>query len=477
MTTQKPKLHVVPPPANGRVPPNDLDAEGALLGAIMLTGGLDRVADRLSAEHFYADANGKIYATARELWAEGKPVDLVTVAGILRDRGLLERVGGAGYLATLVDCTPAVEHLESYADRVVEKARVRQLIATCQRLAAEGYGDVGDCQAWLDSAEQAVYDVARVANANSLTLAGTALGEALAKVSAAMAEGRKIVGAHTGFDRLDAMLAGLRAGSLHVLAGRPGMGKSALAANVAVNVAHSGLGLDKSDRPRPAGVAFFSLEMTKDELVERMVCSEARTSVERFRQGDIDGDMAKLDEASSFIRNLPLWLDDKSSLKPIELRAKVRRIAAESERMGYPLRLVVVDYVHLMDGSDLVRDGGNLNQEIGEITGALKQLAKDMGIAVLALSQLSREVEKRADKRPQLSDLRESGNLEQDADAVWFVYRDEYYKPETAANGIAEIIIAKHRQGRTGKVLLRWSGYCTRFDTLASADYPEIEDE
>lgn len=459
----RPHLRSVPNPAAGLPPPNDLDAEASVLGAIMLDSALDKVADRLSAEDFYATANGKIFAAAKQLWSVGKPTDVVTVKGVLADWGELDRVGGVGYLAQLIDTTPHVSNVEAYADRVLEKARVRRMIAACQHVAAEGYSDVGEVSEWLCNAEQRICDVTKLADVRAMVHAQQAMKATFERISKAVHEGRRLLGTPSGFDRLDKAMGGLTEGSLTILAARPGMGKSALALNIALNAAAAGF-----------GVGFFSLEMTNDELVARMACSESRSSLKAFREGNVHpNDWPKLAEAAQFVSALPLWLDESSGVRPVELRAKVRRLASECQRLGKPLKLVIVDYVHLMDGSDLVGENATRDREIGKLTAGLKQLAKEAGVAVIALSQLSRALESRKDKRPQLSDLRESGNLEQDADAVLFIYRDDYYDSDSDTPGLAELILAKQRNGPTCRVFARWTGSYCRFDNLADHEHPE----
>ncbi|EYF01877.1 replicative DNA helicase [Chondromyces apiculatus] len=449
----------------GRVPPHDLQAEAAVLSAILLDGAaLDRVLEILKPEHFYSDANGRIYEAAQELAQAGTPIDVVTVSSWLRDRERLQQIGGAGYLAMLADATPAVTHVAAHANVVREKWRLRQVIATCQRVAAEGYGDVGDVKAFVDGAEQSLYELARAAKRSSTQTVATALQTAFDKIVAAAERGDVITGVATGFRKFDALTAGQHDGELTVVAARPGMGKTSFVLNLAVNVASPEEG---SKRPAQ-GVAVFSLEMPGDQLAQRMVCSEGRVDVARARQGLLQPpDWRRLTEAATYLSALPLWIDDDPSLGLLELRAKVRRIQAEynrpptAEDPGRRLALVVVDYLQLM----VARAGAaNREQEISEISRGLKRLAKELGVPVIALSQLSRAVESRADKRPLLSDLRESGAIEQDADTVVFIYRDEYYNAETTtAQGIAELIVAKQRNGPTGRLLLRFAASCTRF--------------
>ncbi|WP_437315074.1 replicative DNA helicase [Sorangium sp. So ce296] len=490
---QRPQ-RIEPPIVAGRVPPHDLDAEAAVLSAILLhRDALDRVLEILKADHFYSEANSRIYEAAQELASGGTPIDIVSVASWLRDRERLAQVGGAAYLAQLADATPAVAHVGAHARVVYEKWRVRQLIATCQRVAAEGYGDVGVVQEFIDGAEQAVYQLARTPQGTSTQPIAQVLKAAFEQITAAAERGDRITGISTGFEKLDAKTAGLHDGDLSIVAARPGMGKTSFVLNLAVNVASprtvSSPGPDQAghgiERHEPGfGAAVFSLEMPREQLATRMVCSEGRVDVGKLRQGFLQpDDWRRLTEAASFLSTLPIWIDDTPAISLLELRAKVRRIQAEYDRppsdgnSGRRVGLVVIDYLQLMKGRDGV---SSREQEISEISRGLKQLAKELKVAVIALSQLNRAVETRTtkDKRPQLSDLRESGAIEQDADNIIFIYRDEYYNPETTNHkGIAELIVAKQRNGPTGKVLTRFTSSCTRFDNLAPGDYPDMVDD
>lgn len=479
----------------GRVPPHDLDAEAAVLSAILLSrDALDRVLEILKPEHFYSEANGRIYLAAQELAARGTPIDIVSVNAWLRDREWLPHIGGPSYLAQLADATPAVGHVAAHANVVYEKWRVRQLIATCQRVAAEGYGDVGVVQEFIDGAEQSIYELARTAQTTAVQPIAMVLKAAFEQITAAAERGDRITGISTGFEKLDGKTAGLHDGDLMIVAARPGMGKTSLVMNVAVNVAsprtvtlpgpgEQGHGIERHESGY--GVCVFSLEMPREQLATRMVCSEGRVDLGRLRQGFLQPeDWRHLTEAASYLSTLPIWIDDTPALGILELRAKVRRIQAEYNRPATPtsaerrVGMVVIDYLQLMKGRDGV---SSREQEISEISRGLKQLAKELRVPVVALSQLNRAVETRTtkDKRPQLSDLRESGAIEQDADTIIFIYRDDYYNPETTnAKGIAELIVAKQRNGPTGKVMVRFASSCTRFDNLAAGEYPEMmEDE
>lgn len=470
---------LVPRTINGRVPPHDLDAEAAVLSAILLErDALDKVLETLKPEHFYSEANQRIYEAAQALALVGDPIDITTIATWLRNREWIKQVGGASYLAQLVDATPAVAHVSAHATAIYEKWRLRQLIATCQRVAAEGYGDVGVVQEFIDSAEQSIYELARTAQTRSVQPIATVLKSTFEQIVAAAERGDRITGIPTGFEKLDEKTAGLHDGDLMIVAARPGMGKTAWVMNAAVNVAshHSG-------GRKGYGVCVFSLEMPREQLVSRMVCSEGRVDLGKLRQGFLQPeDWRRLTEASAYLNTIPIWIDDTPAIGVLEIRAKVRRIQAEYNRAATPqtaerrVGLVIVDYLQLMKG----RDGVNSReQEISEISRGLKQLAKELRVPVIALSQLNRAVETRTtkDKRPQLSDLRESGAIEQDADTIIFIYRDEYYNPQSNKKGIAELIIAKQRNGPTGKVYTRFAASCTRFDNLEMSAYPDMEED
>lgn len=474
----------------GRVPPHDLDAEACVLSAIMLEkDALDHVVDILKPQHFYSDANKAIMEAALALTEDGTPVDIQTVASWLRSRERIGKVGGPGYLVQLVDATPSVANVSAYAMIVFELWRLRQLIGRCQRIAAEGYGDVGTIQDFIDQAEHQIYMLARVKNDASSVTIKTAITEVFQQITDAAARGSRITGTPTGYERLDAKTAGLHKGDLTIVAARPGMGKTAFVLNLAVNVAspreESIKGSDGTlvRQVVPGfGVAVFSLEMPREQLASRMVCTEGGVDLGMVRQGMIDVPAwRRLTDAANKLSKLPIWVDDTPALSILELRAKARRIQAEYKRQsvqGQPeteVGLIIVDYLQLMRGSETAN---GREQEISEISRGLKQLAKELKVPVIALSQLNRAVEQRQDKRPGLADLRESGAIEQDADMILFIYRDEYYNPKSDRKGIAEIIIGKQRNGPTGKILVRFTDSYTRFSNLAPADYDvAAEDE
>jgi replicative DNA helicase len=472
-------------PTAGRIPPHDLDAEAAVLSAVMLTReAFDRVVEFLRAEHFYSGANQRVFEAVLDLSGDSRPVDVVTVSSWLRDKGLLAQIGGTAYLAQLTDAIPTVAHVEAHARLVREKWRLRRVIATCQDFAAVGYGDCGEIQEFIDQAEQAIFDLAHQSETSSVTTLKQAIVGAFGILSEAAKRGGGITGLATGFPDLDRMTAGLHPGDLYIVAARPGMGKTAFVLNLAAKVAEPRrVSIDGADpiAEAGAGVIFFSLEMPREQLASRLLASDAGVDVSKIRSGNIGkDDWINLTESASKLGHLPLWLDDTPAISLLDVRARIRRLQAEIGRKSSDgpkarkLGLVVIDYLQLMSGRPGVH---SREQEISELSRGLKQLAKEMGVAVIALSQLNRSVETRTtkDKRPQLSDLRESGAIEQDADTIMFIYRDDYYFPETTEPDIAEIIVAKQRNGPTGKIKLRFNKACTRFENRASDEY-EFDD-
>lgn len=485
---QRPPERVDPPSVAGRPPPHDLDAEAATLSACFLSrDALDQVLEFLKPEHFYSEANARIFQAMQQLAIAMTPIDMVSVSSWLRDREWLQKMGGTAYLAQLADATPAVGHVGAHAKVMYEKWRLRQLISTCQRIAAEGYNDVGEIPVFINDAAAALDSIAQGSEKKGqLKGMGPALKSAFEQITAAAERGDRITGIPTGYDRLDGKTAGLHDGDLTIVAARPGMGKTAFVLNIATNVASprtvSALGPEgqRVERYEPGhGVCVFSLEMPEDQLALRSACSEGRVDLGRVRQGLLQTeDWNKLTEASAYLSSLPLWIDDTPALGLLELRSKIRRKQAEYNREAtdtQPARrvgLIMIDYLQLMSG-----EGDSREQEIAYLSRGLKTLAKELKVPVIALSQLNRAVETRGkDKRPQLSDLRESGAIEQDADTIIFITRPEYYDPNTDLKGIAELDIAKQRNGPTGRIKLRFSASCTRFDNLEPGSYPEETD-
>jgi replicative DNA helicase len=440
-------------PSSGRVPPNDQNAERAVLGGILLENeALNTVTEMpLRAADFYKDAHGMIYEAMMELFAEGQPVDTVTLRERLATSGKLPRVGGDEYLLALTDTIPTVANIEAHARIVKEKSVVRRVIHACYETAAKGYGDYGPVEQFLDEAERAVFDVAKERLRSPYEHINDVVMRTFEEITAAAERKEHITGLPTGFRHLDWYTAGFHPGDLVICAGRPGMGKTAFAMNLALNAC----------RARRAGVVVFSLEMPKEQLARRLLCSEAGVDGNRLRSGRLTrDDWAPLTRAAGELSELPIWMDDTPGLTMMELRAKARRLKSDKG-----LDLIVVDYLQLMRSGTR---NESREQEISEISRSLKGLAKELSLPVLALSQLNRGVETRGnkDKRPQLSDLRESGAIEQDADTILFIYRDEVYNPESTEKGIAEIIIGKQRAGPTGTVRCAFKREYTRFENL-----------
>ncbi|MBK9258869.1 MAG: replicative DNA helicase [Polyangiaceae bacterium] len=481
---QKSEPHASEPvPVAGRVPPHDLDAEASVLSAVLLErDAQDKVLEILKPNYFYSDPNRRIFQGVLELALAGDPVDITTVAAWLRSRDWINHIGGPSYLAQLVDATPAVTHVDAHARVVAEKWRLRQLIGACQRIAAEGYGDVGTIQEFIEGAEESIHHIVQIATKSSFQPIGHVLKSVFEALHAAAERGDRLTGLSTGFGRLDDMTAGLQDGDLTIVAARPGMGKTSFVLNMAVNVASPrAVRRNGVEQQEPGdGVCVFSLEMPREQLGMRTTCSEGRVDLGKVKKGMLQADdWRRLTDAAAYLNQLPIFIDDTPGIGLMELRAKARRMQAEYNRPAKPgqperrIGLVIVDYLQLMKG----REGAqNREQEISEISRGLKELAKELRVPVIALSQLNRAVEGRTDKRPQLSDLRESGAIEQDADLVMFIYRDDYYNENSNKKGIAEIIIAKQRNGPTGKVLVRFASSYTRFDNLASTEYPDMED-
>lgn len=449
----------------GQMPPFDADAEAAVLSAALIRGheAVDEVGDIVFPEHFYSERHRRIFEAASDLAAKGEPVDLVSVASWLRAEKRLEQVGGMGYLIEVANAAPAVtaEALRHYATTIRERATLRSVLATCQVAAAAIYGGVAEPTPFLQELESALHSATmerRTANAQEFKDLVRTTFESMTKRAAA---GERIAGHPTGFTRLDESLAGLHGGDLTILAARPGMGKTSLAMNIAMNVARRGL-----------GVVVFSLEMPGEQLASRALCSEARVDVQKVRTGKfVASDWSRLTETIGVIGAVPLTVVDTADLPLAAMRTILRRKQSELTQQGRKLGLVVIDYLQLMTGKESRQT--TRDQQLSEITRGLKATAKEADVPVMALSQLNREVEKRSDKRPQPSDLRESGAIEQDADNILFIYRDDYYDADSREPNIAEVIIAKQRNGPTGTVKLRFDGAYTRFDNLASGEWDD----
>jgi replicative DNA helicase len=440
-------------PHTGRVPPNDLNAERAVLGGVLLENEALNVVTELPLRpgDFYKDAHASIFEAMLALFGEGQPVDTVTLRERLSTAGKLQRVGGDEYLLGLTDTIPTVANIEAHAKIVLEKSVVRRVIHACHETSARGYGDYGSMEEYLDEAERSMFEVAKERLKSGYEHINEVVLRTFEQITAAAERKEHITGLPTGFRHLDWYTAGFHPGDLVICAGRPGMGKTAFAMNIAINAC----------RARQATVAVFSLEMPKEQLARRLLCSEAGIDGNKLRTGRLTrDDWAPLTRAAGELSELPVWMDDTPGLTLMELRAKARRLKSDKG-----LELIVVDYLQLMRSG---MRSESREQEISEISRSLKGLAKELALPVLALSQLNRGVETRGnkDKRPQLSDLRESGAIEQDADTILFIYRDEVYNPESTEKGIAEIIIGKQRAGPTGTVKCAFRREYTRFENL-----------
>jgi replicative DNA helicase len=433
----------------GRTPPHNNEAEVSVLGSILLEkDAIIRVADILTEDDFYLDAHRMIYGTMIELFEHHQPIDLVTLTNKLTEKKLLDTVGGAGYISTLVNAVPSAANITHYAKITADKALLRRLIESSNDITSLAYSEKEDTSRVLDQAEQKIFKVAEKHLKGKFIPIKSILEESFERIDELHKDKDKLRGVPTGFKELDNVLAGLQPSDLIIIAARPSVGKTSLALNIAEHVA-GGEGIS---------VALFSLEMSKEQLVDRLLASEAKIDSWKLRTGNLDdSDFPKIGKAMATLSEAPFFIDDSPLINVLEMRTKARRLQSEKG-----LGLIIVDYLQLMQG----RNSENRVQEISEISRSLKGLARELSVPIIALSQLSRAVEARPDKRPILSDLRESGSIEQDADVVMFIYRDELYNPETEKKGIAEIIIRKHRNGPIGSVDLFFKQEQTAFRSL-----------
>jgi len=467
-------------PSDGRVPPNDLDAEGVVLSALLINENeWDRVASVLKGEHFYSDANKFIYDTVSELHANGSSVDLISVASHLKDKQKLDRIGGTPYLHQLANAIPAAgAQLEQHARRVREMYRRRKLISIAQVSAAEAYGDVGEGQDWIESVEAQIASLAHdFVDRRARTVAEVGF-EQVNRLFKASQETDGIQGAPTGFTELDTMLSGLHDGDLTIVAGRPGMGKTAFETGLLLNIARPNEDPETKKLFMSDAVLLFSLEMPIEQMVMRLICGEARVQFSAIRKGIfMDGDYEKLLEAVTVFEDIPFFIDDTPALTVLEVMAQCRKLQREIELGRSPipatrLGAVGIDYIQLMRAEQDIRRRGSREQEVSSISAGLKMVAKKLKLPVVAASQLNRAVEQRGqkDKRPDLSHLRESGAIEQDADNIIFLYREAYYVKESKSRK-CEVIVAKQRNGPTGTIKLFFDNETTRFRDLAGDEY------
>jgi replicative DNA helicase len=450
-----------------KVPPQNLEAESSVLGGILLENeAVNQVLELLRPEDFYRESHRKVFRAIVELSDRSEPVDLITLSDFLKNRGDLEAVGGTAYLASLADFVPTAANITHYARIVREKSILRSLISTATEIATRGYEEQGNVEEFLDSAEKVIFDISEKKIKASFVAVGDMIKDTLKTVEKLYERKEMVTGVPTGYNDLDKLTAGLQPAELIIVAGRPGMGKTAFALNIAANAAFTG-----------AGVAVFSLEMAKEQLVLRMLCSEARVDSSKVRSGYLgERDFPQLAKAAGRLHEAPIYIDDTPAISVLELRAKARRLVRDrSKKIG----LIIVDYLQLMRG---MGTASNREQEISEISRSLKALAKELSVPVMALSQLNRRVEDRSDRRPMMSDLRESGAIEQDSDVIIFIYRDEVYnKSDESKKGLAEIIVAKQRNGPIDTVTLTFLNVYTRFENYTERDdleysYDEAEE-
>jgi replicative DNA helicase len=447
-----------------KLPPQSVEAEMAVLGSMLLDRDATCIAiETLDAASFYKDAHKKIYSAIIKLFDDNKAVDLVTVVEELKKTNALDDVGGPAYLANIASSVPTSANISHYAKIVKEKHILRNLINAATQIVSECYGTSQDADGLVDKAEKIIFDIAskKVDSRSSIPLRDV-IRNSIETIDNLYQRKENITGLATGYRDIDMKTAGLQRSDLIVVAGRPSMGKSALATCI---VEHVGV-VEKKP------VAFFSLEMSKEQLVQRMLCSHARVDAHKVRTGFLSqADWPRLVTAAGKLSEAPIFIDDSPGITVMELRAKARRLKAKHD-----IQMVVLDYLQLMQGSSSKSD--NRQQEISDISRSLKALARELDVPVIAISQLSRAVEQRSDHRPQLSDLRESGAIEQDADLVVLLLREEYYNPTEENKGIAEVIIAKQRNGPVGSLNLTFVGEYMRFENLVSRqeDFSAAED-
>ena len=436
----------------GKIPPHDIDAEQAVLGS-MLTDKDAVIAaiETLKEDAFYRDDNKAIYQAILNLYNRSEPIDIITLKDELESMNKFEQVGGFEYLANLPEKVPTTANVQKYIKIVEEKSILRNLIKTANEIIELGYDPTEDVEDIMDGAERKIFDIMQSKNQKGYTPIKDALIESVMTLEQLYNRKQSITGISTGFIQLDYKTAGLHGSELILIAARPAMGKTAFALNLATNAAL------RSNVP----VAIFSLEMSKDQLVTRILASEAMVDSNKIRTGKLDeDDWEKIANAIGPLSESEIYIDDTPGISVMEIRTKCRKLKMEKN-----IGLVVIDYLQLIQGSNK-RSSGSREQEIAEISRSLKIMAKELNVPVIALSQLSRAVEQRPDHRPMLSDLRESGSIEQDADIVMFLYRDDYYNKESEKKDIAEVIIAKQRSGTIGPVELLWMGNYTKFVNL-----------
>jgi len=437
-----------------KVPPQNLEAERAVLGAVLLDNEVVySVMEILGPEAFYQEGHRIIFNAMLNLNERGEPIDLVTLTNRLRSDGLLEKIGGAAYLPSVADGVPTSAGAAHYARIVKEKSILRDLISTSSEIVEDCFDAPGDVDELIDDAERRIFQISERRIGAGFYSMKEIVKSSFKTIETLYERKEHVTGVPTGFKDIDELTSGLQPSDLIVVAGRPSLGKTALCLNIAQGAA----GIHKLP------VAIFSLEMAKEQLVTRMLCSEARIDAHRLRSGFLsDTDWPKLTRAAGHLSESPIYIDDSPAISVMEMRAKARRLKADKD-----LKLIIIDYMQLMRGRARI---DSREQEISEISRSLKALAKELAIPVVALSQLNRAVENRQDKRPLLADLRESGAIEQDADVIIFIYRDEFYNKTSPEKGVAEIIVGKQRNGPVGTRKLTWLDKYTRFEDMSERE-------
>ncbi len=431
-----------------KIPPQSLEAEQSLLGSVMLDpNSMVKIVDIIKPFDFYKRGHQLLFERILELYEKREPVDLVTLTEILERKNELQEVGGASYISSLVNSVPSAAHIVTYANIVRQKSILRSLISASGEMSRMAYEEGMDVEMILDKAEQSLFSISKVAGSQNFVMIRDVLVESFERIDQLHKNKGKVRGVPTGIKGLDNILSGLQRSDLIILAARPSMGKTSLALNIAQHAAIE----------EKIPVAIYSLEMSKEQLVDRLICGEAGLDSWKMRTGNLnEDDFEKLQMAMGSLSEAPLYIDDTPGLNVVEVRTKARRLHSE---VG--LGMIIVDYLQLLEGRSLNND--NRVQVISEISRSLKSLARELNVPVMALSQLSRAVESRPDKRPLLSDLRESGSIEQDADVVLFIYRDDYYDRDSEKKNMAEVLVRKHRNGPTGEAQLYFVPEYMRF--------------
>ena len=435
----------------GKIPPHDLEAEQAIIGSMLIDkDAVISAIEILKEEDFYREDNKAIYSAILNLYNRAEPIDIITVKAELESMGKFEKVGGLEYLAELPEKVPTTANAMKYIKIVEEKSALRNLIKTANEIIELGYNPTEDVEDIMEGAEKKIFNIMQDKNQKGYSPIKDVLVDTFTELEELYNKKQHITGVPSGFSELDYRTAGFHGSELILIAARPAMGKTAFALNIATNASV------KANVP----VAIFSLEMSKEQLVNRVLCSESMVDSNKVRTGKLDeNDWAKLAGSIGPLSEAEIYIDDTPGINIMEIRAKCRKLKLEKN-----IGMAVIDYLQLIQGSN--KRGGSREQEISEISRSLKILAKELNVPVIALSQLSRAAEQRPDHRPMLSDLRESGSIEQDADIVMFLYRDDYYNEDSERKNIAEVILAKHRGGSTGTVELLWLGSYTKFVNL-----------